>query len=139
RDARAAGETHRRRGTECAVGAAIEPSSLRVENVDAAAHVLPWVECEAAAASAGRVVGRSVAELRSHVRTDFKGPSTCTHLNDTLRSLDDVAALAAHPRESQRGWTHLPDSAWAQPGQHRERGQRGRARLGDGRARRAPP
>jgi Protein of unknown function (DUF2889) len=79
---------------EYTVRTEVDPSSLRVASVDAAPRVLPWIECDAAAASAGRVVGRSVAELRPHVRDELKGPSTCTHLNDTLRSLEDVAALA---------------------------------------------
>jgi Protein of unknown function (DUF2889) len=34
-----------------------------------------------------------VASLRSFVRTDLTGISTCTHLNDQLRSLADVPAL----------------------------------------------
>jgi len=86
---------------EYAVRAAIDPSSLRVEDVEAEARVLPWVECEAAAASAKRVVGSPIAGLRPQVRAELTGPSTCTHLNDTLRSLEDVAALAAWLRESE--------------------------------------
>jgi hypothetical protein len=30
------------------------------------------------------------------VRDTFTGPTTCTHLNDTLRSLEDVGALLEH-------------------------------------------
>jgi hypothetical protein len=56
-------------------------------------RVLPWVECPAAAMSAGRLAGTPVASLRRHVRETFRGTSTCTHLNDTLRSLEDIAAL----------------------------------------------
>jgi hypothetical protein len=80
---------------EYTLHAAIDPSTLCVETIEAEARVLPWVECEAAPASAGRVVGRSVVSLRPLVRTELTGPSTCTHLNDTLRSLEDVAGLAA--------------------------------------------
>ena len=80
---------------EYTVRAEIDPAGLRVARVDAEAHVLPWFECEAAVPSAGRIVGRSVQELRPMVRAELTGPSTCTHLNDTLRSLADVAALAA--------------------------------------------
>jgi hypothetical protein len=36
----------------------------------------------------------SVADLRRRVRQEFTGVSTCTHLNDLLRSLADVGALA---------------------------------------------
>jgi len=31
--------------------------------------------------------------LRRHIRDTFLGTSTCTHLNDTLRSLEDIPAL----------------------------------------------
>lgn len=80
---------------EYTVRTAIDPATLRIEHIDAAARVLPWLECESAPASAARLVGRPVADLRPHVRTEFTGPPTCTHLNDTLRSLEDVVALAA--------------------------------------------
>lgn len=30
---------------------------------------------------------------RNRIRTEFVGTSTCTHLNDTLRSLGDLGAL----------------------------------------------
>jgi hypothetical protein len=35
-----------------------------------------------------------IPELRQRIRGEFVGTSTCTHLNDTLRALGDVAALA---------------------------------------------
>lgn len=57
-------------------------------------RVLPWVECPVAAASADRLVGIGVSEVREHVRAQLRGTSTCTHLNDLLRSLGDVGALA---------------------------------------------
>jgi Protein of unknown function (DUF2889) len=56
-------------------------------------RVLPWVECPAAALSAGRLAGAPVTGLRQRVRDTFLGTSTCTHLNDTLRSLEDIPAL----------------------------------------------
>ena len=34
-----------------------------------------------------------LAALRNRVRKEFVGRSTCTHLNDSLRSLADVTAL----------------------------------------------
>jgi hypothetical protein len=40
----------------------------------------------------------SVDGLRREVRKTFVGPSTCTHLNDTLRSFEDVGALLARLR-----------------------------------------
>jgi len=66
-----------------------------VFDIGARAHVLPWVECPGALASATRLSGMPVAELRDHVRREFRGTSTCTHLNDTLRSLGDVNVLIA--------------------------------------------
>jgi hypothetical protein len=60
---------------------------------EATPRVLPWQECPAAALSARRLAGQPLAGLRQHVRETFGGTSTCTHLNDTLRSLEDVPAL----------------------------------------------
>jgi hypothetical protein len=34
--------------------------------------------------------------LRASVRAEFLGISTCTHLNDALRALEDVPALVRH-------------------------------------------
>lgn len=55
---------------------------------------LPWPECPLAAGSASQLVGQPVGAVRDLVRTDFRGAGTCTHLNDLLRSLSDVAPLA---------------------------------------------
>lgn len=59
-------------------------------------HILPWQECPAAVASAGRVVGMALDEVRTRVRAESTGTSTCTHLNDMLRSLGGAAALIPH-------------------------------------------
>lgn len=56
-------------------------------------HVLPWVECPAAAASASRLDGLSVEMVNQTVQQDMRGTSTCTHLNDLLRSLSRAGAL----------------------------------------------
>jgi Protein of unknown function (DUF2889) len=63
--------------------------------IRAVPHVLPWYECPQAAASAERLVGASLSGLRPKVRAEFLGPTTCTHLNDTLRALEDVPALVS--------------------------------------------
>jgi hypothetical protein len=68
-----------------------------IRSLRATPRTLPWVECPAAAASAERLVGVPLDGLRTHVRKTFGGTSTCTHLNDTLRSLEDVPGLLAHP------------------------------------------
>ena len=56
-------------------------------------HVIPGPECPGAAASAQRVIGLPLAEVRSHVTAEFSGISTCTHLNDMLRSLGTMSTL----------------------------------------------
>lgn len=66
-----------------------------VLGVSATPHVLPWTECPSAAASVGRVVGIRIDEVSELVRSSFRGPATCTHLNDTLRHLADVEDLLA--------------------------------------------
>ncbi len=65
----------------------------RVLDIGAEARVLPWMECPGAVASAQRLSGMPIAELRARVRREFTGISTCTHLNDTLRSLGDLEVL----------------------------------------------
>jgi hypothetical protein len=79
---------------EYAVEARIDAKALTFTRIEATARVLPWIECNPAPASASRLLGRPVRDLRPHVRAEFTGTTTCTHLNDTLRSLEDVEALA---------------------------------------------
>jgi hypothetical protein len=78
---------------EYGVTAVVDLASRTFTACDATLGVLPWQECPAALASAGRLVGTPVEGLRSTVRQSFTGTSTCTHLNDTLRALQDVPAL----------------------------------------------
>jgi DUF2889 family protein len=79
---------------EYSLSAALDPDSLAITEIEATAGALPWVECNPAPASARRLVGHAVADLRPMVRAEFTGTTTCTHLNDTLRSLQDVVTLA---------------------------------------------
>jgi hypothetical protein len=79
---------------EYGLTARIQRATGTVLSAEAEPHVLPWQECPVARLSAGRLVGQQVSTLRGHVRGALTGTSTCTHLNDLLRSLDDVAALA---------------------------------------------
>jgi hypothetical protein len=81
---------------EYTVAAVVDPATGTFVEAEAGARVLPWNDCPTAAASASRLAGTSFAGLRRHVRTTFVGTSTCTHLNDTLRGLEDVPALLAH-------------------------------------------
>ncbi len=64
-----------------------------IRRVDARAGVLPGPDCPNALASAHRLVGMPLADVRAHVRQEFSGTSTCTHLNDALRSVGDLATL----------------------------------------------
>jgi Protein of unknown function (DUF2889) len=79
---------------EYSVTGAVDGVTGTVTDMAARARVLPWMECPGAVASATRLVGMPVAELRGWVRREMTGATTCTHLNDTLRSLADVTALA---------------------------------------------
>jgi hypothetical protein len=80
---------------EYTVAATLEPGSLVVRSCTAVARVLPWPECPGSLASAARVVGEPVTTLRNKVAVRFTGTSTCTHLNDLLRSMSSATALAA--------------------------------------------
>jgi hypothetical protein len=80
---------------EYLLAATVEPGTLTVLGADASARVLPWPECPGAIASAGRIVDGPVSALRQVVASEFTGTTTCTHLNDVLRSLAGVTALAA--------------------------------------------
>jgi hypothetical protein len=76
---------------EYALTAAVEDG--RFTSCVATPRSLPWPECPSAAASATRVVGELVDDARAYVRTNLRGTSTCTHLNDLLCTLADVAPL----------------------------------------------
>ena len=74
----------------------VDAETLVVLTSEATARTLPWPECPGAVVSAPRVVGERVTDLRPLVHADFTGTTTCTHLNDVLRSLAGVANLAGH-------------------------------------------
>jgi hypothetical protein len=80
---------------EYSVRGRFAPERQTIVAIEGQVHVLPWTECPAAIASVQRVVGMPVAELRARVREELVGTSTCTHLNDVLRSLADLPVLAA--------------------------------------------
>lgn len=66
----------------------------RVAGIEVDPRVLPWAECPGAVASAAQVVGIGLGDLARAARTELVGPTTCTHLTSTIRSLVDVRALA---------------------------------------------
>jgi hypothetical protein len=80
---------------EYTVTASIDPETMRFLSCDTAVGALPWFECPGAVASSQRLIGAPAEGLRPWVRETFVGPSTCTHLNDTLRSLEGVPDLVA--------------------------------------------
>jgi hypothetical protein len=80
---------------EYTVAAAVDEERGVVLECEATPRVLPWLECPDAAASAGRLAGMELRGLRPRVRAELTGPTTCTHLNDTLRELEDALVLAA--------------------------------------------
>lgn len=77
------------------VAATVDPDSFTVLSIDATPRVLPYHECPEAAASARRVIGTTTTGLRARTRAEFVGASTCSHLNDVLRALEDVEFLAS--------------------------------------------
>ncbi|MEX5708737.1 DUF2889 domain-containing protein [Parafrankia sp. FMc6] len=74
--------------------------SARVVRSMGRAGVLPGPECPQALASAERIVGLGAADLRRTVSRTFTGTTTCTHLNDTLRSLGDLPDLIERLRSA---------------------------------------
>jgi hypothetical protein len=79
---------------EYTVDAAVDEPGLIFRRCQATPRSLPWNECPEAAASASRLVGHAAGEVRALIR-GFGGTTTCTHLNDLLRSLGDVTVLAS--------------------------------------------
>ena len=80
---------------EYTLAVSIDPDGLVVRSASAAARVLPWPECPAALGSVDRIVGEPLERLRPFVAMKFTGTTTCTHLNDSMRSLAGVQALVA--------------------------------------------
>lgn len=79
---------------EYTLTATVDAATRVFVTCSAVPRVLPWVECPVAAASADRLVGQPIDAARDYVRRELRGTSTCTHLNDLLRSLGDVGSLA---------------------------------------------
>jgi hypothetical protein len=76
------------------VTAVVDPGAFVVEDITVSPRVAPYGECVLGAASADRVRGRAAGTLREYVAIDLWGPTSCTHLNDLLRSLADIPHLA---------------------------------------------
>jgi hypothetical protein len=65
-----------------------------VRAVEPVPRVLPYQECPLAVQNTGVLTGLPASELRGAVLQRLAGPLGCTHLNDMLRALADVPALA---------------------------------------------
>ena len=75
--------------------AEVDPATWHVLGAAAVPGPLPAPECSSAAASADRLAGVAVGELRAVVRDAFMGTTTCIYLNDVFRSLADLAVLGS--------------------------------------------
>ncbi len=78
---------------EYTLTATVDTDSGFIVASEATPRVLPWRECPGAVASASRITGMALSELHFRVRQELTGTSTCTHLNDLLRSVADAEAL----------------------------------------------
>jgi hypothetical protein len=83
---------------EYTVSAVVDAGSGVIVECSAAPRVLPWQECPGAVDSARRITGMTLSELHFRVRQELFGTSTCTHLNDLLRSVADAGALIERVR-----------------------------------------
>lgn len=79
---------------EYQISATADATSLRLLSVVATPRVLPYAECPAAALNAPRMIGVRLPEFRTRVVETLPGTAGCTHLNDALRALAEVPALA---------------------------------------------
>jgi hypothetical protein len=91
-----------RRGVhQYGVRADADPRSLRVLSVEADPRLLPYSECPMASLGLVSLVGVTLPELREFVPVNLKGVHGCTHLNDAMRALSCVGALASHTVSSR--------------------------------------
>jgi hypothetical protein len=80
---------------EYTLNATVDSDTSMILASEAVPRVLPWQECPGAVASAARITGMTLSQLHFRVRRELSGTSTCTHLNDLLRSVADAAGLIA--------------------------------------------
>jgi hypothetical protein len=78
---------------EYSLDATIDAASSTLTALAATPRVLPYPECPAAAPNAAWLVGEPLSGLRTRVLEVLRGTDCCTHLNDAVRALADVAVL----------------------------------------------
>lgn len=74
--------------------ATIEPETYVLQSIKVQNGVLPFAECLQAPATAQSMVGQSIRDFRRDILAQLPGTAGCTHLNDVLRSLQDVVAMS---------------------------------------------
>ena len=79
---------------EYTVAATIDAASHVLIAAEAVPRVLPFPECPWAAPHASTLAGSAVDGFRTSVQDDLTELKCCTHLNDMLRGLAEVPALA---------------------------------------------
>jgi len=79
---------------EYTLTAEAELSTGLVRTVTPVPRVLPYGECPLAVRNVAVLAGLPMSELRGTVPQRLRGPLGCTHLNDMLRALAAVPALA---------------------------------------------
>lgn len=72
----------------------VDPATGRLVSMQALPLILPFRECPGAAIKATRMIGHDVREFRTAVLETLPSTLGCTHLNDVMRALADVPALA---------------------------------------------
>lgn len=70
--------------------------TLEILSLEPEARILPFSECPGAIHNARRLIGSQLPDVRSEVLNQLRGPEGCTHLNDALRALAEVPALAGY-------------------------------------------
>jgi len=81
---------------EYRLSARIQPDGAELCDLSVVPHVLPHPECPRAVHNLNRLEGCAIDDLRSQVPLLLAKELGCTHLNDVLRALSAVPALAAH-------------------------------------------
>jgi hypothetical protein len=79
---------------EYRVHAEVDSISEELLALQALPLILPFRECPGAAIKATRMIGHKVSGFRNDVLETLPRTLGCTHLNDVLRALSDVPALA---------------------------------------------
>jgi hypothetical protein len=78
--------------------ATVDARSGVLQSIVATPGTLPYAECRAAPVNIGYLAGTPMADLRMAVLELLRRTAGCTYLNDMMRALAEVPALAAHIR-----------------------------------------